>query len=104
MRISGRYGRAASGCRKTRSSRSKRSVGCRFVVPWIRTLAVRADVDTALFLPAEALDRTPESGGLQAAMKRSVALSKRARRQAGRGLMQRTDTWRTVRLVGARFR
>ena len=45
-----------------------------------------------------------EYGGLQAAMKRSVALSKRARRQAGRGLMQRTDTWRTVRLVGARFR
>ena len=45
-----------------------------------------------------------EYGGLQAAMKRSVTLSKRARRQAGRGLMQRTDTWRTVRLVGARFR
>ena len=45
-----------------------------------------------------------EYGGLQAAMKRSVALTKRARRQAGRGLMQRTDTWRTVRLVGARFR
>ena len=45
-----------------------------------------------------------EYGGLQAAMKRSVALSKRAHRQAGRGLMQRTDTWRTVRLVGARFR
>ena len=45
-----------------------------------------------------------EYGGLQAAMKRSVAPSKRARRQAGRGLMQRTDTWRTVRLVGARFR
>ena len=33
-----------------------------------------------------------EYGGLQAAMKRSVALTKRARRQAGRGLMQRTDT------------
>ena len=45
-----------------------------------------------------------EYGGLQAAMKRSVALTKRARRQAGRGLMQRTDTWRTVRLAGARFR
>ena len=45
-----------------------------------------------------------EYGDLQAAMKRSVALTKRARRQAGRGLMQRTDTWRTVRLVGARFR
>ena len=41
-----------------------------------------------------------EYGGLQAAMKRSVALTKRARRQAGRGLMQRTDTWRTVRLGG----
>ena len=45
-----------------------------------------------------------EYRGLQAAMKRSVALTKRARRQAGRGLMQRTDTWRTVRLAGARFR
>ena len=45
-----------------------------------------------------------EYGGLQAAMKRSVALTKRARRQAGWGLMQRTDTWRTVRLAGARFR
>ena len=45
-----------------------------------------------------------EYGGLQAAMKRSVALTKRARRQAGRGLMQCTDTWRTVRLAGARFR
>ena len=43
-------------------------------------------------------------GSLQAAMKRSVALEKQARRQAGRGLMQRTDTWRTVRLAGARFR
>ena len=45
-----------------------------------------------------------EYGGLQAAMKRSVALTKRAHRQAGRGLMQRTHTWRTVRLAGARFR
>ena len=45
-----------------------------------------------------------EYGGLQAGMKRSVALTKRARRQAGRRLMQRTDTWRTVRLARARFR
>ena len=45
-----------------------------------------------------------EYGGLQAAMRRSVALEKRARRRAGRGLMQRADTWRTVRLAEARFR
>ena len=44
-----------------------------------------------------------EFGGLQGALKHSVALTKRARRQAGRGLMHRTDTWRTVRLAAARF-
>ena len=42
-------------------------------------------------------------GGLQAAMKRAVALEKRARRRAGRGLTERVDTWMTVRLAGARF-
>ena len=45
-----------------------------------------------------------EFGGLQAAMKRSVALTKRARRQAGRGLIHRTSTWRSARLARARFR
>ena len=45
-----------------------------------------------------------EYGGLQAAMRRCVALEKRARRRAGRGLMQRAVTWRTFRLAGARFR
>ena len=45
-----------------------------------------------------------EFGGLQAAMIRSVALTKRARMQAGRGLIHRTTTWQTVRLAGARFR
>ena len=45
-----------------------------------------------------------EYGGLQAALKRSIMLENRARRQAGRGLMRRTGTWRTVRLAGARFR
>ena len=44
-----------------------------------------------------------EYGSLQAAMKRSVALTKRARRRAGRGLMHCTATWRTFRLAGARF-
>ena len=44
-----------------------------------------------------------EYGGLQAAMRRSVALEKRARRRAGRGLMDRVATWRTSRLAGARF-
>ena len=45
-----------------------------------------------------------EFGGLQAAMKRSAVLTKRARMQAGRGLIHRTTTWQTVRLAGARFR
>ena len=45
-----------------------------------------------------------EYGGLQSAMKRSVALTKRARRQAGRGLIHSTTTWRTARLAGVRFR
>ena len=44
-----------------------------------------------------------EYGGLQAAMKRSVALEKRARRRTGRGLTERVGTWWTVRLAGARF-
>lgn len=44
-----------------------------------------------------------EYGGLQAAMKRGVALEKRGRRRAGRGLTERVATWRTVRLAGARF-
>ena len=42
-------------------------------------------------------------GGLQAALKRAVALEKRARRRAGRGLTERVATWMTVRLAGARF-
>ena len=45
-----------------------------------------------------------EYGGLQAAMKHSVALEKQARRRAGRGLMHRTATWRTSRLAGTIFR
>ena len=44
-----------------------------------------------------------EYGGLQAALKRSIALEKRARRRAGRGLMDRTATWWTRRLAEARF-
>ena len=40
-------------------------------------------------------------GGLQGALCRMAALEKRARRQAGCGLMHRTDTWRTVRLAAA---
>ena len=43
-------------------------------------------------------------GGLQAAMKRSVALEKQARRQAARASIRRGSTWRTARLAGARFR
>ena len=45
-----------------------------------------------------------EYGGLQAAMKHSVALEKQARRRAGGGLMHRTDTWRAFRLAGTIFR
>ena len=42
-------------------------------------------------------------GGLQAALKRAVALEKRARRRAGRGLTERVNTWMTDRLAGARI-
>ncbi|MDE0395562.1 MAG: hypothetical protein OYK82_12380 [Gammaproteobacteria bacterium] len=45
-----------------------------------------------------------EFGGLQAALKRSVALSKQARSQPGRGSIHRGSTWQSVRLSGARFR
>ena len=45
-----------------------------------------------------------EFGGLQAAMKRSVALEKQVRRQAGRASIRRGSTWRTARLAGARYR
>ena len=45
-----------------------------------------------------------EFGGLQAALKRSVALEKQARRQAGRGAIHTGRTWQTVRLAGARYR
>ena len=39
-----------------------------------------------------------EFGGLQDTLKRSVALKKQARRQAGRGLIHRGCTWKTERL------
>ena len=45
-----------------------------------------------------------EFGGLQAALKRSVALTKQARRQRGRGPIHTGRTWQTVRLSGAQFR
>ena len=45
-----------------------------------------------------------EFGGLQAALKRSIALEKRARRQGGRGSIHRGAAWRTARLAGVRFR
>jgi len=45
-----------------------------------------------------------EFGGLQGAMKRSVALQSHARRQAGRGWIDRGATWQTVRLQGVRYR
>ena len=45
-----------------------------------------------------------EFGGLQAAMKRSVELTKRIRSQGGRGSIHRGTAWRAVRLAGARYR
>ena len=45
-----------------------------------------------------------EYGSLQAALKRSIALEKQARGRAGQGLMHRTATWQTARLMGAYFR
>ena len=45
-----------------------------------------------------------EYGGLQAAMKRSVALEKQVRRQPGPGSIRSASTWRTARLAGARYR
>ncbi len=45
-----------------------------------------------------------EFGGLQAAMKRSVTLTKQERRQPGHGPIHRGGTWQTVRLSGAHFR
>ena len=45
-----------------------------------------------------------EFGGLQAAMKRSVALTRQIRRQGGRGSIRRGTAWQAVRLAGARYR
>lgn len=45
-----------------------------------------------------------EYGGLQAALKRSVALERDARRQAGRGRLSHARTWRTTRLAGVLYR
>ena len=50
-----------------------------------------------------AVEILDEYGGLQAAMKRSVALEKQARRQPARALIRRGCTWRTERLAGARY-
>ena len=45
-----------------------------------------------------------EFGGLQAALKRSVALTKQDRRRRARGPIHTGSTWQTVRLSGAQFR
>ncbi len=50
------------------------------------------------------LDILEEFGGLQAAMKHSVALEKQARRQARRGSIRRAAVWQTERLQGVRYR
>ena len=51
-----------------------------------------------------AIEVLDEYGGLQAALKRSVALEKVARRQASRGTLRRVRTWRTTRLGGVVYR
>ena len=45
-----------------------------------------------------------EFGGLQAALKRSIALERQAHRQARPGSIDRGIVWQTVRLQGARYR
>ncbi len=45
-----------------------------------------------------------EFGGLQAALKRSVALEKQMRRRGGRGSIDRGGAWRTERLSRVRYR
>ncbi|MYC98017.1 MAG: hypothetical protein F4X13_01985 [Gammaproteobacteria bacterium] len=44
-----------------------------------------------------------EYGGLNAALKRAIALESRARRRAGRGLSERVKRWSSDRLAGARI-
>ena len=51
-----------------------------------------------------AVEVLDEYGGLQAALKRSIALEKEARRQAGRGGLGRARAWRTTRLAGVLYR
>ena len=44
-----------------------------------------------------------EFGGLQAALKRSIALEKQVHRQPAPGFVQHASTWQTTRLAGARY-
>ena len=50
-----------------------------------------------------AVEILDEYGGLQAAMQKSVALEKEARRQPRRAMIHRASAWRTVRLQGVRY-
>lgn len=45
-----------------------------------------------------------EFGGLQGAMKRSVALEKQVRRRPAAGVIRRAGTWQMTRLAGALYR
>ena len=66
-----------------------------------RTAEELARIERAIIEGAvEVLD---EYGGLQAAMQRSVALEKEARRQPRRATIHRASAWRTVRLQGVRY-
>ena len=51
-----------------------------------------------------AVDVLEEFGGLQAALKRSVALESQARQRGGRGLIDRGGVWRAERLARVRYR
>lgn len=51
-----------------------------------------------------AVDVLEEFGGLQAAMKHSVALEEQTLRRPRRGSVSRAATWQTMRLQGARYR
>ena len=50
-----------------------------------------------------AVEILDEYGGLKAAMQKSVALEKEARRQPRRATIHRASAWRTVRLQGVRY-
>ena len=90
-RRSGRGGCWAAGPRPPGAARRTRRSATNWPGSSARSTGARPEV----------LD---EYGGLQAALKRCVALEKEARRQAGQGGIRRARTWRTTRLAGVLYR